>query len=611
MTKRLIEMDINIKWRGVLSNIIFIIVDSLSYERIYNRNDGELLIPFLSSIKDECILATNLYSQGPYTEAGTKGLLCSCDTLDHGGYFLRYDTEEKFITDIFKEAGYETYNINAPSYLLSKRTLNNIDHIIYTSGFDCRFLWSQRFEFYYDIWKSGNLSEDDYDYLSRFIQLVFESAEDYFEENCFESKHEAIKDIIDMETIIFDRQVLLKEKNDFLRNKEAYIDSIFEMKMRHPIFKVKNVNISKMIKTEQIKKILNKNKDLSSKIIRIQFWSNLVNNHCSRGFINRLINNIKLKKRSLKDCCGEILNRIRNIICGREFEVFRTGLYYTGDPYKLVPSAKTQFEIAANLLEKNSDGSFIFLHLEEPHYFNTFFSYDVSDEKVLLEEFDYAKEYISKINKNYKGSLFYDLSVRYIDKQIEVLYNRLKKGGYLDNTLVVITADHGSSYFFNPIRQVLVNNMHAENYHVPLYIFGSGIQPNCIDKMCMGKDVIPTIADILGFSIGGGFKGHSLLDRNYCDDSVMIEFMGSGCPDIRLKPVWLSARSLEYAVSYIGYLKDEFNPNNITEIYDLNTDPLELKNINYYRNDRIEKLIERIRNRFIEIKYEQDLAREA
>ena len=586
-----------------MNNIVFIIVDSLSYDRMYLREKNEILIPFLSENMNKFISATNLYSQGPYTEAGTKGLLCCCDTLDNGGYFLRYDSQEKFITDIFKDAGYETYNINPPTYLLSKRTLDNIDHVLYTSGFDCRFLWSQRFEFYYDKWKSGNFNQDDYDYLGRFVQLVFETAEDFFDERNVAEKYDIIKDIVDEKTIIKNRDILRKEQRKYYDNKNKYIDSIFEMKMEHPIFAVKNIDLPRMIKTEQVSKVLNEHRNFTTIFKRIQFWGNLKNNHCTRGLLRRTAANVFKEGGFNKKSCGEIINRIRNLVSGRELNVYRTGLYYTGDPYKLAPSAKTQFEYAASIIENSDkDNKFVFLHPEEPHYFNTFLSYDVADESTLTEELDYAEEYVRQIGKDYKGSLFYDLSVRYIDKQIENLYKRLEKSGKLDNTLVVITADHGSSYFFDPIRKVLVNNMHSENYHVPLFMFGNGVKGQVFQQMCMSKDIIPTVADLTGIKLMGDFKGHSLLDKSYSDnDSVMIEFMGPGCPDIRLKPVWLSARSLEYAVSYIGYLKNPFNEDDITEIYDLNADPLEKDNIRSSRNEKINILIDKIQHRFEEL----------
>lgn len=591
-----------------MNNILFIIVDSLSYERLYNRGNNKNLTPFLSSIEDKCITATNLYSQGPYTEAGTKGLLCCCDTLDNGGYFCRYDSQEKFITDFFKEVGYETYNINPPTYLLSKRTIDNIDHMLYTSGLDCRFLWSQRFDFYYDKWEKGDFNQDDYEYLKKFVQLVFETADCFFGEENTEEKYLIIKEYIDKDIIRTNREILKREHNKFASYPNAYMDSIFEKKMKHPIFAVKNINLSSMIKTDTVRKVLGNHKHFENRLKEIQFCRNLKNNSCSKGAYKRVISNIFSKHRLNRKIFGEFINRVRNLISGREFDVYRSGLYYTNDPYKLAPSAKTQFDYAASIIEQSDKNNrFILVHPEEPHYFNTFFSYDVADENLMSREFDDAEAYLNTIDSSYRGSIFYDLSIKYIDKQIECLYKRLENSGKLNDTLVVVTADHGSSYFFDPIRQILVNNMHSENYHVPLYIFGNGVSGHKYKKMCTSKDVIPTIADVSSVKLKGDIKGVSLLDKSNRSDWIMIEFMGPGCPDIRLKPVWLQARSLEYAVSYIGRLKDPFDEKNIKEIYNLIDDPLEEVNIYKLRNEKINTLIKYINSRFQELRSEQFL----
>lgn len=586
-----------------MSNVVFVIVDSLSYDRITYYNQKEPLTPFLNSIKNNCFYAENMFSSGPYTEAGTKGLLCSCDTLDNGGYFYRYESQDKFITDIFKDMGFDVYNINAPSYLLSKRTINNIDHMIYTSGIDFRFLWSQRFDFYYDSWKKGYFNENDYKYLSKFVKLVFESAEDFFDGNRTE-KFMLIQNFVDDDIIEENKQILFNQKQLFERDSKKFIDSIFEKKMKHPIFSIKNIRLSDMIDTKSVNKAFDNHKTLIKKIKKIQFNYNLKNNHCNKNVLFRTIKDVIKDKKISKNNCGELINKFRNLFSGRELNVYRKGLYYTKDPYKLIPSSKTQMEFAASLINNSvSNNNFVFIHTEEPHYFNTFFSYDSKDEKLLNEELDIAEKFVDSIDSNYSGSIYYDLSVRYVDDQLKKLYQSLEKSGKIDETLIVITADHGSSYYFSPIRKRLVNNFYSENYHVPLFILGNGVKKEQYDYLCMSKDVIPTIMEFLKKQTSSDLKGSSLISAK-TKDKILIEYMGPGCPDIRLKPVWLSARSKNYSVSYVGQLSKDFNENEIQEIYDLKSDRLELNNIKDFRNEEIFSLIEIIKNRFLILKRE-------
>ena len=592
-----------------MKNVLFVIVDSLSFDRINNFNQNIRLTPFLDSIKSQCITTDNLFSQGPYTEAGTKGLLCCCNTLDNGGYFCRYDSQERFITDFFKEFGYETYNVNSPSYLLSKRTLENIDHMIFTSGFDCRFLWSQRFSFYYDRWSNGNFTAEDYTYLSKFVELVFESAEDFLSDVNCDEKYDLISHLIDFNVLEKNRNILYSEKEKFYSNKKEYLDSVFDKKLSHPIFLIENIKLNEMINTDLINSVLKKKKHFVSKLKRVQFQRNLQNNHCIKGALIRALREISRDKKPNKKNCGEYINRLRNLISGREVEVYQKGLYYTKDPYKLVPSAKTQMDYAVSILKnKNDKNKFVFIHPEEAHYFNTFFTYDSNDEALVESEFSEAELFVAQIDKNYKGSLFYDLSVRYIDHQIEELYSKLQEADLLKDTIVVITSDHGSSYFFDPIRKSLVNNFHSDNYHVPMYIFGGGVTPKECTGMYMSKDIIPTIADLLGKKMTGDYNGNSMLDDNYNAEDVFIEYMGPGCPDIRLKPVWLSSRSRKYAVSFIGMLNEPFSEKNICEIYDLCSDRNERYNIRDHRNKDIELLIEKIHTRFEELRIQNGFA---
>ena len=589
----------------MIKNLLFIIVDSMSYDRIYSSDAVSDLTPFLNSIKSDSLFFTNLFSQGPYTEAGTKGLLCSCDTLDNGGYYLRYDSQPKFITDFFKDCGFITYNVNSPWYLLSKRTLNNIDYNYYTSCFDCRFLWSQRFVFYYKKWQAGLLTEDDYKYLISFVDLMFDTSCAFFDSENFIEQFRLIERYINKVDFESNVNIIKREKAIYCKNKKAYIDSVFIQKTHHPIFDIKNKDMDNMINTSLVNKVFDNHKSFLSNFRKTQFFKNLINNHCKFGTFGKVAARVFCQRRINKTTFGEYFNRLRNIASFRETIVYKTGHYFNGDPYKLSPSARTQIDFAINLLETNRDEKkFVFIHPEEPHYFNTFFTYDTNDEKLLDSEINYADDYLRTIKKNYKGSLFYDLSIRYIDKQIERLYQKLKEDDLLDSTMVVITADHGSSYFFEPIRQTLVNNMHSENYHIPLYIFGGGVKGRIIDTLGSNKDVIPTIFELCNCDIPKCAKGKSLLRDLSEQEAITIEYMGPGCPDIRLKPVWISARSLYYSVCFISSLSVPFDEKNITEIYDLVKDPKELKNIRKQRNSQIINLINTVRFRFNELRKE-------
>jgi len=100
--------------------------------------------------------------------------------------------------------------------------------------------------------------------------------------------------------------------------------------------------------------------------------------------------------------------------------------------------------------------------------------------------------------------------VAYVDSEIRKLFDGLESRGLLDNTLVVLTGDHGESL-----------GEHGETTHgyfaynstiwVPLIITGPGINTARIDEYVSHIDIFPTICDFLGIEKPSFLQGVSLL----------------------------------------------------------------------------------------------------
>ena len=93
------------------------------------------------------------------------------------------------------------------------------------------------------------------------------------------------------------------------------------------------------------------------KLKTIQFWRNLFNNRCSKGVLKRVLNNVVKKDGLSKKSFGEVINRIRNLVSGRELDVYKKGVYYTNSPYKLAPSARTQFEYVLSIINGSKNNN--------------------------------------------------------------------------------------------------------------------------------------------------------------------------------------------------------------------------------------------------------------
>ncbi len=108
----------------------------------------------------------------------------------------------------------------------------------------------------------------------------------------------------------------------------------------------------------------------------------------------------------------------------------------------------------------------------------------------------------------------YDGEIRFLDDSLGELLREIGSLGLLDNSLVIITADHGEGmgehdFFFNHTEFVFTGSI-----HVPLVIRlpASVVRGRQVEVPVGLIDVFPTVLAVLGIEAPPGTKGHSLLD---------------------------------------------------------------------------------------------------
>jgi len=96
------------------------------------------------------------------------------------------------------------------------------------------------------------------------------------------------------------------------------------------------------------------------------------------------------------------------------------------------------------------------------------------------------------------------------DRDIGNIVARLKKEGVYDNTIIVITADHGIAL---PRAKQFI---YDEGLHIPLIIhYPSRIAPGgASDELVTNLDIVPTILDLAGMPRPAYLQGRSLVDPN-------------------------------------------------------------------------------------------------
>ncbi|MFC1668010.1 sulfatase, partial [Chlamydiota bacterium] len=172
---------------------------------------------------------------------------------------------------------------------------------------------------------------------------------------------------------------------------------------------------------------------------------------------------------------------------------------------------------------------FAYLHFMDCHVpyhqneFNSRFTGGVENKKIVPGEIVSFKirgmtftDVLSPADKEYHKAL-YDGQITYVDNLIKDIFLALKKENIVDNTIVIITADHGEE-FWEHGNFGHGNGLYNEILKVPLIIYGSTVTHTKIDARVRLIDIVPTILDFTDIEkpIPVQFDGISLL--NVIDD---------------------------------------------------------------------------------------------
>jgi arylsulfatase A-like enzyme len=182
----------------------------------------------------------------------------------------------------------------------------------------------------------------------------------------------------------------------------------------------------------------------------------------------------------------------------------------------------------------------------------------------------------------------YDDRLAYLDEQLGRLFDELTERGTLDNTLVIVTADHGEQLGEHRLFGHGLS-LYRHELQVPLIMVGpSGIPPGrSIAGPVTLRDVSATIVEWLGLRNGSPFPGQSLsrfwespsqgpgVSENPILATVAV------LPRAARKPRPDSAPALDGPVASVisggkVYIRDAFNRE---ELFDLVGDPDEIRNL--------------------------------
>jgi len=109
----------------------------------------------------------------------------------------------------------------------------------------------------------------------------------------------------------------------------------------------------------------------------------------------------------------------------------------------------------------------------------------------------------------------YDSEIRFTDAHIGRLFDTLKELGQYDQTMIIVTADHGEAFMDRPDRWLgHTVTLYQELIHVPLIIKLPGeSRAKVIDEYVSTVDILPTIVEVAGIveEENPSLRGRSLL----------------------------------------------------------------------------------------------------
>ena len=185
----------------------------------------------------------------------------------------------------------------------------------------------------------------------------------------------------------------------------------------------------------------------------------------------------------------------------------------------------------------------------------------------------------------------YDAELNYFDNELGKFFDFLKSSELFDNTMIIITADHGENFG----RHNLIGHglcLYDDVLKIPLIIrYPKAFDCQKINQQVQLSDIFPTILDILKIdkeqyseTYWGSIKKMS-DDESFEEDRIAI--FEQGCPTMDIFHKKIKKLDLEFLKSYQCSMhgirtkdyKFIWSSNGLNELYDLREDPSELKNL--------------------------------
>ncbi len=169
----------------------------------------------------------------------------------------------------------------------------------------------------------------------------------------------------------------------------------------------------------------------------------------------------------------------------------------------------------------------------------------------------------------------YYANVSYVDDWIGKLVATLEETGQLENTVVIVTSDHGD--MLGDRGTWFKMSFHERSARVPLVITGPGVEHGTVPNACSHLDLLPTLLDIATGgdesaipNLGSELEGRSLWPAATGAADPVDETTAEYFAEMTSHPMFMIRRGS------FKYIHCDTDP---PQLYDVDADPLERTNL--------------------------------
>ena len=166
------------------------------------------------------------------------------------------------------------------------------------------------------------------------------------------------------------------------------------------------------------------------------------------------------------------------------------------------------------------------------------------------------------------------------DRQLERVFEAIRRGGLENDTIIVVVGDHGQAFGYPHDNYMQGRSVYEEDVHVPLMISSPHLYRSATHSQVIGGhvDLAPTIAALAGLPAALDWQGRSLFDTDHPPRAYFY---------VAEDHFTLGVREEKW--KYILDLRE-----GVERLYDLDRDPNEQKNLAMAQPERCVRLRQRL-----------------